>query len=201
MDIIIKKFRGLCNTASDINEQFAYGMAQEIDNQVFNGTGSPCSGVLTAAAGYSVVLGTGLTNWSSVAAGDFSLAISKLSTDDVARATFALGQTGAHYLRSLKDTNNAPIYQSVAGPNLDTIYGRPFVVANKIADSTSTGGGAYAVLGDFKQFLLVNRTGSLDLLVDPYSDSVSYNTRFVYATRKALAIKRGTAFVRMLTAS
>lgn len=184
----------------DITEQFAFAMAQEMDNQILNGTGSPCSGVLTAAAGYSVVLSTGLSNFSSVTATDYSLAISKLSTVDANNATFVLGKLAAHYVRTLKDSTGEPIYQAIAGPDLDTIYGTPRVIANKITDTTAPST-AFAVLGDFRQFLLVNRMGGLDLLVDPYGDATSDNTRFIWKTRKGLGIKRASAFVRMLTAS
>lgn len=185
------------DVVGDITEQFSYAMAQEMDNQILNGTGTPCSGVLTAAAGTSTIIA--YTNWSSVAAADFSLALSALSTVDQANATFILGKKGAHWVRTLKDTNNAPVYQAVAGPNLNTLFGTPFVVANKINDATGGTGGFYAVVGDFRQFFLINRLGALELLVDPYSDSVSYNTRFVWATRKGLGIKRADAFNRMGT--
>ena len=65
----------LADSAIDIvsilSEQFSYGMALELDNQVLNGTGSPVSGVLTAAAGYSVVM-TGLVNFSYITADNLS---------------------------------------------------------------------------------------------------------------------------------
>jgi HK97 family phage major capsid protein len=184
----------------DITEQFAYAMAQEVDNQVLNGTGSPCSGVLTAAAGYSVVLATGNTNFSSVTAADYSLMLQKLSTIDASNSTYVLGKLAAHYVRTLKDSQNMPIFQAIAGPNLDTLYGQPFTVANKITDTTGVST-AFAVLGDFKQFYMINRLGNLELLVDPYGDATSYNTRFIWATRKGLGIRRSSAFVRILTAA
>jgi HK97 family phage major capsid protein len=185
---------------ADIVEQFGYAMGQEIDNQILNGTGSPCSGVLTAAAGYSVVMATGLSNFSSVTAQDYSLMISKLASNDASQATFVLGKLAAHYVRTLKDENNTPIYQAVSGANLDTIYGIMRTIANKITDTTGAST-AFAALGNFREFVIVNRLGGLELLVDPYSDSISYNTRFIWATRKGLALKRASAFVRLLTAS
>ena len=105
-----------------------------------------------------------------------------------------------HYVRTLKDSNNAPIYQTVAGGSPDTIYGVPRVVANNITDTTAAST-AFAVLGDMKMLYLINRLGMMDLFIDPYSDSVSNNTRFIWQTRKGLGIRRSTAFVRMLTAS
>lgn len=186
--------------AGEITEQFAYAMGQEVDNQILNGTGSPCSGILGATAGYSVTFGTaGSSNWSSVTADVFSEAIAKLATNDLANATFVLGKQGAHFVRTLKDLQNNPIFQAIAGPNLNTIYGNPMVVANKIDDSVGGTGGYYAVLGDFRKWYIINRLSQLELLVDPYSDSVNYNTRFIFAKRLGLGVQRNTAFVRIGT--
>ncbi len=184
----------------DISEQFAYASGQEIDNQILNGTGTPCSGVLTAAAGSSVVLATGLDNFSSVTADDYSLAMTKLAGVDLDQAVFVQGKLAAHYVRTLKDSNNVPIFQAISTSSPNTIYGIDRFVANKITD-TSAASTAFAVLGNFKQFYLVNRLGAMTMLVDPYSDSVSYNTRFVFSTRKGLGLGRSDAFVRIMTAS
>lgn len=183
----------------DITNQFGYGLGQELDKQILSGTGSPVSGVTTAAAGYSVVMTrTGSEAFSSVTGDDYSLAIEALTTVDSANGTFVLGKKAAHYVRTLKDTAGNPVYQAVAGPNLATIFGSSFVIANNIT-STSAAATAYAAFGDWKQFILANRMGNLELFVDPYSDSVSYNTRFIYATRKGLGYRRANAFVRLMT--
>ena len=184
----------------DISEQFSYAMAQEIDNQVLNGTGSPCSGVLTAAAGYSAVLTTGNSNFSAVTATDYSLAMSKLTGNDLNNATFVNGKLAQHYVRTLKDSNNNPIYQAIAASSPGTIYGIPQITANNITD-TSAASTAFGVLGNFKEFYLINRLGMMELFIDPYSQSTSNNTVFVWATRKGLGLKRSTAFVRMITAA
>jgi HK97 family phage major capsid protein len=186
--------------SGEIAEQFAYAMAQEIDNQVLNGTGTPCSGVLTAAAGYSVTFGTaGSTNWSSVTGDTFSLAIAALASGDASKGTFVIGKKGAHYVRTLKDDNGNPIYQALSAPDLNKLFGYNVVTANKINDATGGTGGFYGVFGDFSQFYLVNRVSGLELLVDPYSDSISGNTRFVFSTRKGLGLRRASAFCRIGT--
>jgi HK97 family phage major capsid protein len=186
--------------SGEIAEQFAYAMGQEIDNQVLNGTGTPCSGVLTAKAGYSVTFGTaGSTNWSSVTGDTFSLAIAKLASGDASRGTFVIGKVGAHYVRTLKDSQGNPIYQALSAPDLNKLFGYNVVVANKINDSVGGTGGFYGVFGDFSQFYLVNRVSGLELLVDPYSDSISGNTRFVFSTRKGLGMRRADSFVRIGT--
>lgn len=191
------------DVASWITEQITYKVGQTYDTQILNGTGKVAgqlnSGVLTAAATNSVVLSG--ANLSSITADDLSLAISKLAQLDASTGTFVLGLTGMHYVRTLKDTANAPIFQAIAGPNLNTIYGRPVVTCASIADSTSEASTAYGVFGNFNQVFLVRRTTGLDLLVDPYSDSISYNTRFIFSQRAGFGIGRGGAFVRFVTGS
>lgn len=188
--------------ASWLTEQFVYAYGQKIDSQILNGTGTGagqmCSGVLTAKAGYSVILAS--SGLSSITADKISEAIAKLATMDADKATFVCGRMGAHYIRTLKDTTNAPIYQAIAGPNLNTVYGVPTVIAGAISDSSPVAGTAYAVLGNFNQAYMVNRLGNLELFVDPYSDSASYNTAFNFFTRKGLGFNPN-AFVRIVTYS
>ena len=189
------------DVASWITEQITYKVGQTIDSQILNGTGKVAgqlnSGVLTAASTNSVVLSG--ANLSSITADDISLAMSKLAQLDSANGTFIFGLGGGHYIRVLKDSNNSPIFQAIAGPNLNTLYGRPFVQCASIADATSSASTAYGVFGNFNQVFLVNRTNGLDLMVDPYSDSISYNTRFIFSQRLGFGIGRGASFCRFVT--
>ena len=183
----------------DITSQFGYGVGQEMDKQILSGSGTPVSGVTTAAAGYSVVLsGAGSESFSSVTGTDYSLAIARLTTMDSANAQWVLGVLAAHYVRTLKDSNDAWIYQQMSGAVSDQIWGRPLHVANNIT-STDADDTAFAVFADWSKFIVANRMGNLELMVDPYSDSVSYNTRFIYATRKGLGYRRSDAFCRLMT--
>lgn len=190
------------DVASWITEQFTYGIGQKLDSQILSGTGTGAgqmnSGVLTAAVTNSVILSG--TNLSSITATDLSLALAQLSTLDAQKATFVLGKLGDHYVRSLKDSNSAPVFQAISGPNLDKIYGNPRVVCASISDNPSaTASTAYGVVGNFNQVFLVNRLGGLSLMVDPYSDSVSYNTRFIFSMRKGFGVVRGDALTRIIT--
>jgi len=183
----------------DLTGQFGYAMGQEIDNQVLNGTGSPFIGVLGAGSSLNVKLADDAV-WSDVTADIFSEAIATMSTNDAANATYVLGKMGAHYVRTLKDSTGAPIFQAIADNGPDKVYGRNLVVANNVNDAVGeTLATAYGVLGDFSKYLIVNRIDGLDVLVDPYSDSVSNNTRFIYSTRKGLVAARTTAFCSMST--
>jgi len=184
-----------------LTEQFAYALGQKLDDQILNGTGQGAghlnSGVLTAATANSVVLSG--ANLSSITADNLSLGLAKLSTMDAMKATFVFGRTGNHYVRTLKDTQNRPIYQEISGPNLNQIYGMPSVTAASISDASSSASTAYGIVGNFDLVYFVNRLGTLELFVDPYSDSGSYNTIFRFATRKGFGVIRGDALCRFVT--
>ena len=185
-----------------ITEQITYSAGQTLDYQAFNGTGTGagkmCSGVLTAIVTNSVVLSG--ANLSSITADNLSLAMTKLAQLDRVNGTFVLGAMGMHYIRTLKDTLGNPIYQAISGSDLNKIWGKPSVECAQIDDLASVTDTAYGVFGDFKKFFIVNRTTGMDLLIDPYSDSVSDNTRLIYRTRLGMGVARGTAFCRILTA-
>lgn len=181
-----------------LTEQFGYGVALELDNQVLNGTGTPVSGLLTAACGYSTVFGATSTNFSAVRSDDFSNAIYQLAEGDLANARFKINRIGLHYCRVLKDTTNAPIFAPMGGVVPNTLYGIPVSVSEKITN-TSAISTPMAILGDFKKFIIGRRLGAVGLDVDPYGKFDYYQTRYRVATRWAFAIGRATAFTRIMT--
>lgn len=183
-------------------EQFAYAIGQELDNQVLNGTGTPVSGVLSAAAGNSIVMAAGNTNFSSVTGTNLSNMIYVLNTGDLANARFILGRIGMHYIRTLKDSQGNFIFAQIGGvpPVGGTIWGFPYFVSEKITN-TSGANTAFVAFGDFKKFYIGRRLGTMALDLDPYSLFTSYATQFRLVTRWGMAIGRASAFCRLLTAA
>lgn len=183
-----------------LSEQFGYAVALELDNQVLNGTGSPCSGVLTAAAGNSVVLGTGSTNFSAQVAENYANAIYQLNEADTVNAQFIINRISKYYLRVLKDANGQFIYAQPGGQTPRSIYEVPARVSETITN-TSAVSRAFAVIGDFKKFYIGRRMAFGSIEVDPYGAFTSYQTRFRVASRWALKIARASAFTRIMTAA
>jgi len=177
-------------------EQFMYAIGLEIDNQALNGTGSPLSGVLTAKAGYSCIMSADA--FSTVTAEDFSLMISKLSEEDATQAKFVYNRSIQHFVRSLKDTANNPIYQAIAMAGPGTIYGVPKIESSRSV-STSAASTAFAALGNWKKMFLGRRQGVMSLEMDPYSEFAEDLVRFKMITRWGMAVARATAFVRLVT--
>lgn len=214
LTLTAKKLVGLTNPMSDefledaavdiptmLTEQFRYAIQQELDNQALNGTGDPVSGVLTAAAGYSVVMGAGSTAFSSVVAETFLNAIRKLAASDAAVAKWVFGKDVNYYVGAIKDSTGRFIYSDPSAGIPATLWGRPVIQSSQAPDEADSGTGkGFAVLGNWKQFYVGVRKGTFTLESDPYSYFKKDQTRFRLVTRWALAIARSTAFVRIVTA-
>jgi HK97 family phage major capsid protein len=182
-----------------LTEQFAYATGLELDNQVLNGTGAPCSGLLTANAGYSVICASG-ASMSTVTAGKFSEMISKIEEGYLQGSKFVINRLGLHYLRSLADSTGQPIFAMPQGSVAGTIFQYPYIMSEKIAN-TDGASKAFVVFGNLKKFLIGQRLGTMSLDVDPYTLFLSYATQFRIVTRWALANGNTSAFVRLLTSS
>lgn len=181
-------------------EQFSYATGQELDNQLFNGTGSPFTGVSGSAAGYSVVLSSGSTLFSNVRADDFSMMMSLLKQGYRAGSKFVLNRSMIHYLRILKDTSNQPIFAQPGATVPGTIYGTPYS-ESEVFNGTNAANKAFAVLGNFKKFAVGRRVGTMTLEADPYGLFANNQTRFRMVTRWAEKIGIAQAFVRGMTAA
>lgn len=184
--------------AGILAEQFSYAINEELDNQVLNGTGSPVSGVLTAKAGYSIVLSGDA--FSTVTGTNLSEAIQKIVGGYQAGAKWAIGTMGYHLVRSLKDSQNAFIFSPIGGQVSQTIWGFPIIVSSKITNTTGAST-AFIVFGNFKKFYIGRRIGSMSLDVDPYGLFTTNATRFRMVTRWGLGVGIPNAFCRVLTSA
>lgn len=176
---------------------------QELDNSAFNGDGTStygyCSGILSADAGFSVVMGASSTAFSNLTADLLSEMIGKLDGIRKEGAKFYMNGAVFHYVRALKDTNGQLIYvPNVGGSMSNTIWGFPWSEVIKI---TSTSGAAtpFLAFGNCKYFLVGVRQDSMELMVDPYGLWTQNRTRFKLYGRFGLKIGLGKGFCRLLT--
>jgi HK97 family phage major capsid protein len=195
----------LADSAIDIvsmlSKQFSYAIGMELDNQALNGTGAPVSGVLTAAAGYSAVLGSGSTSFSAVTFDACRSAVRKLASADAAVASWVYSKDVGYYLDTIKDTLGRPIYREPAGDRPAALYNRGiFESAKAPAESASGTGKGFMVLGNWANFYVGRRRGDMTIDVDPYGSFANDGTRFRVVTRWGLAMARSTAFCRIVTA-
>lgn len=194
----------LTDTAVDIvsilSEQFGYGTALELDNQVLNGTGDPVSGVLTAAAGFSVVLSTGKTNFSSVGFDDIVDLIDKIPEGLDINLRLVFNKTIKAALRKIKDSQNNYLLHQPGGVAPGTVWEVPYINSSK-GPKTTTASTVFMVCGNFRYFYIGRRAGAMTIDVDPYGRFDYNETRFRMVTRWAPKIARANAFARLITAA
>ena len=195
----------LADSALDIvsmlAEQFSYATGLELDNQALNGTGSPVSGVLTAAAGYSVVLGSGSTAFSAITFDVIRSAIRKLAIADAAQASFVYSKDVAFYTEILKDNYGRYLYRDPAGNLPPQLWNKTIFQSAKAPQEADSGTGkGFIALGDWSKFYIGRRRGDMTIDVDPYGSFANDGVRFRMVTRWALALARSTAFCRIVTA-
>ncbi len=200
----------LADTKSDIVSWLAGMMAeavgQELDNVAFNGDGTStygnCSGVLSAAAGFSVVMGSGSTAFSQITDTEFSLMIAELDGIRKEGAKFYMNGGNLHYVRNLKNTDGTPtFYPGFVGTNTPPeIHGYPYKEVIK-CPSTSAANTAFVSFGNLKYFFAGKRNGVMSLQVDPWGLWASNRMRFKIYNRWGCKIGLGGGFVRLITAS
>jgi len=196
----------LADSRSDIVSWITEAMAEaaglEIDNEAFNGDGSDvCSGILTAKAGYSVVLASGSTSFSAISASALSQMIAKLDGLKKQGARFFMHGEILHYIRSLKDDNGRPIFiETVGAPMSGTIWGYPYSEVVKMP-STSAANTAFVAFCDLRYFAVGRRLDATALSVDPYGLFTTNRTRFKLYQRWGMEMALPNGFVRLLTAA
>ncbi len=188
------------DVAGLLTDQFSYGTALELDNQVLNGTGSPCSGVLTAVAGFSVIMATGLSNFSSISFDNISNMIDQIPEGYDEGGIFVFNKRIKHFLRTLKDSQNRYLLVDPGGVAPGTLWEQRYVQSSQ-GPKTSQASTAFVVFGNFKYFFIGQRLGSMTIDVDPYGRFDYYETRFRMVTRWALKVAVANGFCRLITAA
>jgi len=194
----------LADARSDIVSWLTEAMAEaaglELDNQGFNGDGTKiCSGILTAKCGYSVILGSGSTAFSQISAAKLSEMIAKLDGLKKRGARFWMHGEILHYVRSLKDTNDRPIFiETVGAPVSGTIWGYPYTEVVKMP-STSAANTAFMAFGNLRYLMVGRRLSTGALSIDPYGLWTTNRTRFKLYQRWGMKLALPKGMVRLLT--
>jgi len=178
----------------------AEAAGQELDNQAFNGTGSPFFGILGATgAGFSVILGG--STFSDLTATDLSEMIGKLDGLRKQGARFwTHGQT-LHLVRSLKDSQLRPIFvDTVGSPVSGTIWGYPYSEVIKMP-STTGANTAFLAFGNLRYLGIGRRLEVSTLSADPYGLWTTNRMRYKLYQRWGMKVGLPGGFVRALTSS
>lgn len=124
---------------------FAEAVAKEEDEQFFNGTGSPWTGIINNGSVNSVALGTG-EGFSSITADKLLDMQDATPAGALAGAKYYLHRHALSVIRKLKDDNGAYIYQRPADGAPGTIWGYPYELVEAMPDNTTTGASKPIVL-------------------------------------------------------
>lgn len=190
------------DVVSWLTELFGEAIGQELDNQVFNGTGSPCSGILTAACGYSVSFASTLVSWSSITADHLSQMIQKLPINRLPGSRFFLHRDLMHYVRTLKTTTDDYVFARPGAGVPGTIWEYPYSQSEKMpARSGAEAADVIAAFGNLRYFAMGRRLQNMTLDLDPYSKFKEYQTQFRIVNRWGMKIGLAGGFVRLLTAA
>lgn len=199
----------LADARSDIvswlTEAMSEAVGLELDNKAFNGVGADetfvCSGILSAACGYSVTMGVGSTAFSQLDSADLSSMIAKLDGMRKMGARFWMNGAIMHFVRNLRDEQNRPIFiETVGSPVSGTIWGYPYTEVIK-CPSTTGAATPFMAFGNMRYFGVGRRLDAGALSVDPYGLWHSNRTRFKIYSRWGLGMALPKGFVRYLTHS
>lgn len=199
-------------------EIFAEALAGEEDNQLFNGTGSPFTGILQNSSVNIVTMATGQDTFAEVLAGDLRDLISQIKATALPGAGYFMHrltwgivqkiQNNSNYVVALQNPMITPASAAEINPNLlpvGTIWGYPVYLSDQIVSTTAVstkfivfGNLRYAWFGDRKQMTM------------KISDSATVGSNNVFAEnesavrfteRVAIAVGLPTAFAVLKTAA
>lgn len=182
--------------------QFIEAIGQKHDSTVFIGTGTPMSGVFLSA-GYSEVFDTGSTAFSELLESDIRDIVRKIRPNRRRNAKWYMSTSVLwQYIYGLKDGDNRPLFVETRGGGAASgnLWGYPVREGNDdIMPSTSAAETGFIVFGDLAGVMIGDRLKNVNLFVDPYSDAISYQTRFYLFTRWAYAHALSNYYARIVT--
>jgi len=194
----------LMDARSDIVSWLTAALAEaaglELDNQAFNGTGSPFFGILGAAgSGFSVTLGG--STFSDLTATDLSEMIGLLDGLRKQGARFWMHGQSLHTVRGLKDDNARPIFvETVGSPVSGTIWGYPYTEVIKMP-STTGANTPFLAFGNLRYLGIGRRLEVSTLSADPYGLWTTNRMRYKLYQRWGMKVGLPGGFVRALSSS
>lgn len=176
----------------------------ELDNVMWNGDGTSTYGYVSGiflTAGYSVALGSGSTAFSQVTSTALSQMISKLNGLKKQNARFFMHGEILHYIRTLVDSQNRPIFMETVGSAIPpAIWGYPYTESTK-CPSTTGANTFFIAFGNLKYFYVGRRAGVTNLQVNPYEKWTTNRTCFKIYSRWGLGTGLANGLVRLRTAA
>ena len=187
------------DVVSFITAQFAEALAQSLDYNTLQGTGTPCSGIYLNTSVLSVVMASG-TEFSNMAYADLVNMLVKMPSRKKRNAKIVWHQDIMGYALKLADTAGMPLWGQMQSTVQRNILGYPFAENDQsyaIGDSAADKG--LAIFGNFKHWKIGQRSADFSLFWDPYSRSTYHQTNLGFFQRWALAMGLPEGFVVLKT--
>lgn len=201
-----------------IAELFAEAMAGEEDNQLFNGTGSPFTGILQHADVTTVTMASGQDTFAEVLADDLRDMISQVKATALPGAAYFMHRLTWGIVQKIKQNSNhvvalqnpmiTPASAAGINPNLlpvGSIWGYPVYLSEQIVSTTAVstkfivfGNLKYAWFGDRRQ---VTMAVSDSATVGSANVFASNQSAVRFTERVAIAVGLPAAFVALKTAA
>lgn len=181
--------------------RFADSMAQKIDFQGFQGSGSPFTGILNATGVNAVTMSAGNTGFSNVTFDNLTDAESVITYGNVANAKYFLHNTILNVLKKVKDTTGNYIYSPPAVGSPATIWGYPVQVVNQMPKLSDTAiSTPFIAFGDLKN-LVYATVKEMDVVLDKSIKVLNDQSVLVVRKRIALAVSIPANFSKIVTAT
>lgn len=180
-------------------------IGQEVDNQTFNGTGSPFTGIMGNEA-VTKYLGkasnSGKTSIADIVATDFSQCNLGVAANRTVGAKWYMHREIFNYVVDLVDTTGQPIYKKLTDPMSYGINGYPVELVEvmpKVSDDAADTN--FIVFGNLGYYYIARHATGMRADLDPYGRFLNDQVRVRYLTRLACAMAHSGAFVGLKTSA
>ena len=183
-------------------ESFSDDLADELDNQILNGTGSPWTGILQDTNTNTVTMSAGSVSFSDIEHDNIVDLIGGLAYTKYRRgASFIANPTVLDTLRKIKDANGTPIYRDPDMGNPSRLVGYPIHSCDAMPSASATNT-PFICFGNYKFFLLGKRKELIVELFDKTVQAVTEEEVFIRAySRWAGVVAIPAAFSVLKTAA
>jgi len=172
---------------------FGEAIAEEIDKQVFTGSGSPFTGILNNSNVNITTMGSGDTTYDKVDFDDLINVVASVDANAKKGAAWFMHPTVVAVIRKLKDSNGQYLWAPPVGGQPATILGYPVyeIIDMPATSDSSQANKAFIAFGNLK-YVYLGIKG--DMSVDVLKEATIGSTNLGETDQRALRIKQRIGF-------
>ncbi len=185
-------------------DQFIEATGLALDSVAFTAPGNPASGILVSA-GASVVFDSGSTAFSEILEADLREALRKVKPEYRAGGVWLWNdELTWDYIYGMKDSDGNYLFTDsrAGGAAPEKLWGYPILPSSKMNAVSDSGAGKYfGVFGNLRGLFIGDRITNFQIMLDPYTNMISHQTRYYSFTRWAVAVGLPNYFCSIKTAA